>query len=146
MNAKPSARVRLATERTLERQAFGKYLSDYSNVQEWIAESRIEIDQARLLTLYAAQKMDTQGTKAALTEISAIKVVAPTVLQEVVDMAIQIHGGMGVCQDTMLPAFFAQARALRLADGPDEVHKTMIAKLELKRQGFSRSSSKPVKS
>ena len=90
--------------------------------------------------------MDAQGTKAALTEISAIKVVAPTVLQEVVDMAIQIHGGMGVCQDTMLPAFFAQARALRLADGPDEVHKTMIAKLELKRHGFSRSSSKPVKS
>ena len=85
--------------------------------------------------------MDAQGTKAALTEISAIKVVAPTVLQEVVDMAIQIHGGMGVCQDTLLPNFYAQARVLRLADGPDEVHKTMIAKLELKRQGFSRSKS-----
>ena len=66
--------------------------------------------------------------------------VAPTVLQNVVDMAIQIHGGMGVCQDTFLPSFFAQARALRLADGPDEVHKTMIAKLELKRQGFRRSN------
>ena len=89
--------------------------------------------------------MDTLGNMAALTEISAIKVVAPSVLEEVVDMAIQIHGGMGVCQDTMLPSFYAQARALRLADGPDEVHKTMIAKLELKRQGFSRSS-KPAKS
>ena len=137
--------LELAVKRGMERTAFGKPLLQLGGNFERIAEARIKIDQARLLTLYAAQKMDAQGTKAALTEISAIKVVAPTVLQEVVDMAIQIHGGMGVCQDTMLPSFYAQARALRLADGPDEVHKTMIAKLELKRQGFSRSS-KPAKS
>jgi acyl-CoA dehydrogenase len=130
--------LQLAIHRGMTRNAFGKPLLELGGNLERIAEARIKIDQARLLTLYAAQKMDSQGTKAALTEISAIKVVAPTVLQEVVDMAIQIYGGMGVCQDTMLPGFFAQARALRLADGPDEVHKTMIAKLELKRQGFGR--------
>ncbi len=130
--------LELAVKRGMQRKAFGKPLLQLGGNMERISEARIKIDQARLLTLYAAQKMDAQGTKAALTEISAIKVVAPTVLQEVVDMAIQIHGGMGVCQDTMLPAFYAQARALRLADGPDEVHKTMIAKLELKRQGFRR--------
>ncbi len=137
--------LELAVQRGMTRTAFGKPLLQLGGNFERIADARIKIDQARLLTLYAAQKMDAQGTKAALTEISAIKVVAPTVLQEVVDMAIQIHGGMGMCQDTMLPNFFAQARALRLADGPDEVHKTMIAKLELKRQGFGRSS-KPTKS
>ncbi len=130
--------LELAVKRGMTRTAFGKPLLQLGGNLERIAEARIKIDQARLLTLYAAQKMDRMGTKKALTEISAIKVVAPTVLQEVVDMAIQIHGGMGVCQDTMLPAFYAQARALRLADGPDEVHKTMIAKLELKRQGFRR--------
>lgn len=130
--------LELAIHRGMTRNAFGKPILQLGGNLERIAEARIKIDQARLMTLYAAQKMDSQGTKAALTEISAIKVVAPTVLQEVVDMAIQIHGGMGVCQDTMLPGFYAQARVLRLADGPDEVHKTMIAKLELKRQGFSR--------
>ncbi len=128
--------LELAIYRGMERTAFGKPLLQLGGNLERIADARTKIDQARLLTLYAAQKMDSQGTKAALTEISAIKVVAPTVLQEVVDMAIQLHGGMGVCQDTLLPSFFAQARALRLADGPDEVHKTMIAKLELKRYGF----------
>jgi len=101
-----------------------------------VADARVAIDQARLLTLYAAYKMDTQGTMAALTEISAIKVVAPSVLEKVVDMAIQIHGGMGVSRDTPLTGFFAQARSLRLADGPDEVHKGMIAKLELKKRGY----------
>ncbi|WP_296207817.1 acyl-CoA dehydrogenase family protein [Psychrobacter sp. UBA3480] len=131
--------LELAVKRGMSRTAFGNPLLQLGGNFERISEARIKIDQARLLTLYAAQKMDAQGTKAALTEISAIKVVAPTVLQEVVDMAIQIHGGMGVCQDTLLPNFYAQARVLRLADGPDEVHKTMIAKLELKRQGFSRS-------
>ena len=137
--------LELAIHRGMARTAFGKPLLQLGGNLERIADARVKIDQARLLTLYAAQKMDAQGTKAALTEISAIKVAAPTVLQEVVDMAIQIHGGMGVCQDTMLPNFFSQARVLRLADGPDEVHKTMIAKLELKRQGFSRSA-KPAKS
>src|SRR5690606_39953926 len=96
----------LAVKRGMERTAFGKPLLQLGGNFERIAEARIKIDQARLLTLYAAQKMDAQGTKAALTEISAIKVVAPTVLQEVVDMAIQIHGGMDVCQDNMVPSFY----------------------------------------
>lgn len=125
--------LELAIKRGLSRTAFGKPIIDLGGNRERIAEARLKIDQARLLTLYAAWKMDNFGTKAALTEISAIKVVAPTVLQEVVDMAIQLHGGMGVSQDTPLPAFFSQARSLRLADGPDEVHKTMIAKFEIKK-------------
>ena len=126
--------LELAIDRGLSRSAFGKPLLDLGGNRERIADARVKIDQARLLTLYAAYKMDKLGTKAALTEISAIKVVAPTVLQEVVDMAIQLHGGMGVSQDTLLPMFFNQARSLRLADGPDEVHKGMIAKLEVKKR------------
>ena len=126
--------LELAIDRGLSRSAFGKPLLDLGGNCERIADARVKIDQARLLTLYAAYKMDKLGTKAALTEISAIKVVAPTVLQEVVDMAIQLHGGMGVSQDTLLPMFFNQARSLRLADGPDEVHKGMIAKLEVKKR------------
>ena len=126
--------LELAIDRGLSRNAFGKPLLDLGGNRERIADARVKIDQARLLTLYAAYKMDKLGTKAALTEISAIKVVAPTVLQEVVDMAIQLHGGMGVSQDTLLPMFFNQARSLRLADGPDEVHKGMIAKLEVKKR------------
>lgn len=126
--------LELAIDRGLSRSAFGKPLLDLGGNRERIADARVKIDQARLLTLYAAYKMDKLGNKAALTEISAIKVVAPTVLQEVVDMAIQLHGGMGVSQDTLLPMFFNQARSLRLADGPDEVHKGMIAKLEVKKR------------
>jgi len=126
--------LELAIDRGLSRSAFGKPLLDLGGNRERIADARVKIDQARLLTLYAAYKMDKLGTKAALTEISAINVVAPTVLQEVVDMAIQLHGGMGVSQDTLLPMFFNQARSLRLADGPDEVHKGMIAKLEVKKR------------
>lgn len=126
--------LELAIDRGLSRSAFGKPLLDLGGNRERIADARVKIDQARLLTLYAAYKMDKLGTKAALTEISAIKVVAPTVLQEVVDMAIQLHGGMGVSQDTLLPMFFNQARSLRLADGPDEVHKGMITKLEVKKR------------
>ena len=89
------------------------------------------IDQARLLTLYAAWKIDNQGVKAAMNEISAIKVVAPNVLQRVVDEAIQLHGGAGVSHDVPLTALFTVARALRLADGPDEVHRAMVARVEL---------------
>lgn len=126
----------LMIQRGLQREAFAKPILMLGGNLERIAEARIAIDQARLLTLYAAQKMDRLGNMAALTEISAIKVVAPNVLQQVVDMAIQIHGGAGLSHDTLLTAFFAQARALRLADGPDEVHKAMIAKLELKRHGY----------
>lgn len=130
--------LELAVHRAMDRRAFGKKIMMLGGNMERIAEARIKIDQARLLTLHAAEKMDSEGVMKALTEISAIKVVAPNVLQEVVDMAMQLHGGMGVSQDTVLPAFYAQARSLRLADGPDEVHKGMIAKLELKRHGYSR--------
>ncbi len=127
--------LELMIQRGLSRSAFGKPLLELGGNRERVAEARILIDQARLLTLYAAWKMDRMGTMAALTEISAIKVVAPNVLQQVVDMAIQIHGGAGLSRDTPLTAFFAQARSLRLADGPDEVHKRMITRVELAKQG-----------
>ncbi len=126
----------LMIQRGMQREAFGQPILTLGGNLERVAEARVAIDQARLLTLFAAYKMDHLGTMAALTEISAIKVVAPKVLEQVVDMAMQIHGGKGLSQDTPLTAFFAQARALRLADGPDEVHKAMIAKLELKKQGY----------
>lgn len=128
--------MQLMIDRSMSRKAFGQELMKLGGNRERLADARVAIDQARLMTLYAAWKMDTHGTMAALTEISAIKVVAPQMLQMVTDMAMQLHGGMGVCNDTMLPMFFAQARMLRLADGPDEVHKRMIAKLELKKRGF----------
>jgi acyl-CoA dehydrogenase len=125
--------LQLMVHRVASRQAFGKELARQGVIQEWIAESRCEIEQARLLTLKAAWMMDTVGNKAAKTEIAAIKVVAPAMAARVVDRAIQAHGGMGVCQDTFLPRAYAGARSLRLADGPDEVHKMSIAKGELKR-------------
>ncbi len=127
----------LMIERGMSRTAFGKEILKLGGNLERVAEARVAIDQARLLTLYAAYKMDTLGNMAALTEISAIKVVAPSVLEKVVDMAIQIHGGAGMSRDTVLTGFFAQARSLRLADGPDEVHMGMIAKLELAKRGYS---------
>jgi len=91
----------------------------------------MEIDQARLLTLYAAYKMDEVGNKEARNEIAQIKVVAPNVTQRVLDRAIQVHGGMGVCQDTLLPHWWAANRTLRLADGPDEVHRRAVASMEI---------------
>ena len=127
--------LELAIERGLKRVAFGKPLINLGGNRERIAECRLAIDQARLLTLQAAWKIDNLGVMSALTDVSAIKVVAPTMLQNVVDFAIQMHGGMGVSHDTMLTAFFNQARSLRLADGPDEVHKGMIARLELMKYG-----------
>ncbi|WP_224240307.1 acyl-CoA dehydrogenase family protein [Hyalangium gracile] len=130
--------LELMIDRGMQRQAFGKPLLNLGGNREHVAEARIAIDQARLLTLYAAWKLDELGALGAMTEISAIKVVAPNVLMKVVDDAIQLHGGAGLCQDTPLPGFFAQARSLRLADGPDEVHKGLIARLELSKRGFSR--------
>lgn len=132
-----------AAERTLElmidraatRTAFGKPLVNLGGNRERIAEARVAIDQARLLTLHAAWKLDEVGALGAMTEIAAIKVVAPSMLQKVVDDAIQLHGGAGLSHDTLLTAFYAQARALRLADGPDEVHKGLIARLELGKRG-----------
>ena len=117
------------------RSAFGKPLAAHQHTREMIAQSRMEIDQARLLTMQAAYMMDTVGNKAAKGEIAAIKVVAPHVALRVIDRAIQVYGGEGVCQDTPLPLMYAQARTLRLADGPDIVHTETVAKEELRRQG-----------
>lgn len=130
--------LELMIDRGMQRTAFGKPLMNLGGNRERVAEARIAIDQARLLTLYAAWKMDTMGTFGAMTEISAIKVVAPNVLQQVVDMAMQIHGGAGMSHDTPLTSFFIQARSLRLADGPDEVHKGVIARIEIAKRGFSK--------
>ena len=127
--------LELAIQRGIARTAFKKQLINLGGNRERIAEARVAIDQARLLTLQAAWKIDTHGVMGALTDVSAIKVVAPTMLQNVVDFAIQMHGGMGVSHDVPLSAFFNQARSLRLADGPDEVHKGMIARLELMKYG-----------
>jgi acyl-CoA dehydrogenase len=117
--------------RALARTAFGQAIADHGVTRHWIAESRMEIDQARLLTLQAARMMDEAGNKAARAEIAMIKVVAPNVAQRVVDRAIQVCGGGGVSQDFHLAYAYARARALRLADGPDEVHRETVAKLEL---------------
>jgi acyl-CoA dehydrogenase len=119
--------------RVKERVAFGKPLAEQGTLRADIAESRIEIEQARLLTLKAAWMMDTVGNKVARAEIAMIKVVAPNVALRVLDRAIQAHGGAGVSGDFGLAAAWAHARTLRLADGPDEVHREAIARLELRR-------------
>jgi acyl-CoA dehydrogenase len=121
--------------RVRERVAFGKPLAEQGTIRAAIADSRLEIEQARLLTLKAAYLMDTVGNKAARGEIAMIKVVAPNVALRVLDRAIQAHGGAGVSGDFFLAAAWAHARTLRLADGPDEVHREAVAKLELKRYG-----------
>ena len=123
--------LELLVRRGLARTAFGKPLLHLGGNLERVADLRMAIDQARLLTLYAAWKMDAQGVKAAMSEISAIKVVAPNVLQRVVDAAIQMHGGAGVSLDVPLTSLFTVARVLRLADGPDEVHRAAVARVEL---------------
>jgi acyl-CoA dehydrogenase len=117
--------------RVQARVAFGKPLAEQGSIRAVIAKSRMEIEQARLLTLKAAYMMDTMGNKAARTEIAMIKVVAPNVALRVLDRAIQAHGGAGVSQDTFLAAAWASVRTLRIADGPDEVHLESIAKWEL---------------
>ncbi|MEW9797980.1 acyl-CoA dehydrogenase family protein [Alteromonas sp. CYL-A6] len=125
--------LELAMHRGQSRVAFGQPLLKLGGNLERIADARMAIDQARLLTMHAAWKIDNLGVKNAMTEISAIKVVVPNMLQSVVDMALQLHGGAGMCSDFPLARFAAGARSLRLADGPDEVHKGMVSRLELKK-------------
>jgi acyl-CoA dehydrogenase len=125
--------LELMCRRVTTRVAFGRPLAAQGTIQSDIAESRIAIEQARLLTMKAAHMMDTVGNKAARAEIAMIKVVAPRMALDVIDRAVQAWGGAGVCQDTFLPAAWAHVRTLRLADGPDEVHKASIAKHELRR-------------
>ena len=120
-------------QRVQSRVAFGRPLAEQGTIRADIAISRMEIEQARLLTLKAAYMMDTVGNKVARAEIAMIKVVAPNVTLRVLDRAIQAHGGAGVSQDTFLGAAWADVRTLRLADGPDEVHTEAIAKLELRK-------------
>jgi acyl-CoA dehydrogenase len=124
--------LELMVKRAKERVAFGKTLAEQGVIQEWIADSRIEIEQARLLTLKAAYMMDTVGNKVAQKEIAMIKVVAPNMALRVIDRAIQLHGAAGVSSDFPLAEMWANTRTLRLADGPDEVHRRHIAKLELR--------------
>ena len=135
--------LELMCRRVTERVAFGKPLAQQGVIQEWIADSRIEIEQARLLTMKAAWLMDTVGNKGARTEISAIKVIAPNVALAVVDRAIQAHGGGGVSQDFPLAGMWAGLRTLRFADGPDEVHRMQLARRELGRYTDS-GESKPT--
>jgi acyl-CoA dehydrogenase len=123
----------LMCKRALSRVAFGKPIADQGVVRDYVARSRMEIDQARLLTLNAAHMMDTVGNKVAKAEIAMIKVVAPNMALNVIDRAMQVHGAMGMTEDTPLPWLWTWARSLRLADGPDEVHVDQIAKLELRK-------------
>ena len=123
--------LELMIERGLSRHAFGQPIIKLGGNQERIAKARMAIDQARLLTLHAAWKIDKSGVKNSMTEISSIKVVVPNMLQDVSDMAIQMFGGAGVSSDFPIATFFAGARMLRLADGPDEVHMAMVSRLEL---------------
>jgi acyl-CoA dehydrogenase len=123
--------LELMCRRAATRVTFGEPLSSRANIQDWIAESRIAIEQTRLLTLKAAWMMDTVGNKAARTEIAAIKVAAPSMALEILDRAIQVHGAAGVTDDFLLASSWAHLRTLRLADGPDEVHKRSIARMEL---------------
>ncbi len=123
--------LELMCRRASSRVAFGKAVSTQTVTQERIAEARCQIDMARLLTLKAAWLMDTAGNKVAKSEIAMIKVVAPNMACQVIDWAIQVHGGGGLCDDFPLASAYANARTLRFADGPDEVHRNAIAKLEL---------------
>ncbi len=131
--------LELMCERVQARVAFGKPLAEQGVIGEWIADSRIEIDQARLLTLQAAETMDREGNKAARAQIAMIKVVAPNMALRVIDRAIQAFGGAGVSAEPGLAHLWANARTLRLADGPDEVHRATVAKLELRRQKAARA-------
>jgi acyl-CoA dehydrogenase len=126
--------LELMRERVKGRVAFSRPIAEQGVVQAWIADSRMEIEQARLLVLKAAYMMDTVGNKAARSEIAQIKVIAPNVALRVLDRAIQAFGGAGVSDDFPLAYLWAASRTLRLADGPDEVHRAQVARLELKKE------------
>lgn len=127
--------LELMCERALERRAFGQAVSSFANVQDWIAQARIDIDMARLLVLRAAAKIDNHGNKAAFIDVAAIKVVAAQLQTRVLDRAIQVFGAMGLTEDTPLAFFYTWGRALHIFDGPDEVHLRAVAKAELARAG-----------
>jgi acyl-CoA dehydrogenase len=129
--------LELMCKRAQSRVTFGLPVSERSNIQDWIAEARIEIEMIRLLTFKAAWLMDTVGNKHARAEIAAIKVAAPNIAVKIIDRAIQVHGGAGVSQDTPLAEMWSLQRILRIADGPDEVHKRTIARIELSRHNAS---------
>src|SRR5205085_9091277 len=131
--------LELMCRRARQRVAFGKPVAEQGTIRADIADSRIEIEQARLLTLKAAWMMDTVGNKAARSEIAMIKVVAPNMALRVIDRAIQAHGGAGVSSDFPLAQAWASSRTLRLADGPAEVHRAAIAKIELQKYEAARS-------
>jgi acyl-CoA dehydrogenase len=133
--------LELMCERALERRTFGKHLADFANVQDWIAQSRIEIDQARLLVLRAAWLMDRQGNAAARIDVSAIKVIAAQLQTRVVDRAMQVFGAMGLTPDVPLSYLWTWGRALRFIDGPDEVHLRTVARAELAKAKASRGST-----
>jgi acyl-CoA dehydrogenase len=125
--------LEMMCRRVIGRMAFGKPLADQGVIQEWIADSRIEIEQARLLVMKTAWLMDTVGNKGARVEVSAIKVAVPNMALRVVDRAIQAHGAAGIGPDFGLSSTYAHLRTLRLADGPDEVHRMQLARRELRR-------------
>jgi acyl-CoA dehydrogenase len=137
----------LMCERARERETFGQPIAERANIQDWIAESRIELEMIRLLTMKTAWLMDTVGNKHARVEIAAIKVAGPQVACKIIDRAIQVCGGGGVSDDFPLASMYAHQRTLRLADGPDEVHKRTIARTELRRfdaEGAATGASKPL--
>ncbi len=125
--------IELMCRRTSERVAFGRPLAEQGVIRDWIAESRVRVEQLRLLVLKTAWLMDTVGNKGAHTEIQAIKIATPTTVEWIVDKAIQSFGAAGLCRDHPLARWFAAIRTFRLADGPDEVHKNALARSELER-------------
>jgi acyl-CoA dehydrogenase len=125
--------LELMCRRAVGRTAFGRPLADQGVIREWIAEARVEIEQVRLLVLKTAWLMDTVGNRGAHTEIQAIKIATPAAVLRIIDRAVQVHGAGGVSQDFPLAQLWASARTLRLADGPDEVHKRSLARRELRR-------------
>jgi alkylation response protein AidB-like acyl-CoA dehydrogenase len=138
--------LELLCERALSRVAFGKPLAKLGGNGDVVANARMAIEQARLLTLKAAWMIDHVGAKGAMSEISQIKVVVPSMAQQVIDAAMQIHGGAGLSEDFPLTALYGYARVLRLADGPDEVHRALIAKLEFQQHAERLAASKALPS